>query len=299
MDDPVPLEPVPRQPVSRQPMPMVAAAPQTSGLAITSLVMGCMSFICGLIFGPLAILLGIIALRDIKRSNGQLKGEGLAIGGIVTGAIMTLLITPLLLLPAIQAARAAAQRSQSLNNLKQISIAFQNYADTHQNAFPAAKGDASTQLSWRVHLLPYLEQEALYKQFHFNEPWDSEHNRALIARMPDVFKIPGTDFPDGETAYLAVTGLGTAFGDGTTETKLHDFVDGTSNTILVVEADNAVPWTRPDDWQFDPNNPTRGLGNQRLGGFLAVFADAHTEFIESTTPPEVVGRMMTRDGRDD
>jgi hypothetical protein len=273
-------------------------------MAITSLVLGCASFVCWIFTGLPAVILGIVALRQINRSRGELTGEGLAIGGIVTGGVTTFLVLPImiaLLLPAVQAAREAARRNQSMNNMKQISIAMQNYHDTRR-ALPAAGGGEGpgAQLSWRVHILPFIEEQVLYEQFHLDEPWDSEHNRALIAKMPEVFQDPNNRLPEGETSYLAVTGPGTAFGDGKTAIAFRDIVDGTSRTILFVEADpdQSVVWTKPDDWQFDPSNPTRGLGSARFRGFLAAFADASVRFVDNDTEAETVKAMMTRDGRE-
>jgi len=291
MNEQVPLQPVPRY----------NTASQTSGMAITSLVLGCVSFFCWMFTGLPAVILGIIALRRINRSNGVLKGEGLAIGGIVTGAVSSFLILPMmiaLLLPAVQAAREAARRNQTMNNMKQVSIALENFAATHRGNFPAAKGEGGSQLSWRVHMLPYVEEHGLYKQFHLDEPWDSPHNKTLIPKMPAVFQSPSGNFPVGETSMFVVTGPGTAFGDGTTGPRVTDFVDGTSKTVILVEADQSVPWTKPDDWQFDPNNPASGLGGLHPGGFLAAFADSHIDFIESDTNPEIIKAIMTRDGRE-
>jgi hypothetical protein len=294
MNQPASFDDVPLRPVAPG-----YAAPETSGLAITSLVLGCVSFMCAFILGPLAILFGIFALRGIKRSGGRLKGEGLAIGGIATGAVMTFLLTPMLLLPAIQAAREAARRNVSMNNLKQIAIALQNHHDLKGSLPEAGGGEAQeSQLSWRVHLLPYLEEQGLYEQFHLDEPWDSDHNRALIGKMPAAFKDPNDRLPPGETSYLAVTGPGTAFGEGESGVTFQDYTDGSSKTIMVVEADpdQSVVWTKPDDWQYDPNDPRRGLGSGRPGGFLALFGDAHTAFIQNDADPETVKAMMTRDG---
>jgi hypothetical protein len=273
------------------------APAKTSGMAVSSLVLGCVSFFCSIFTGLPAIILGILALRQINRSNGQLKGDGLAIGGIVTGGV-TMMLVPImvaLLLPAVHAAREAARRNQSMNNMKQISIALLNYHDV-KKAFPAAKSEGGSQLSWRVHILPFVEEQALYEQFHLDEPWDSEHNKALIAKMPTIFEVPSAEFPPGETSYLAVTGPNTAFGDGRSGMRLRDMVDGTPNTILVVEADQSVPWTKPDDYQFNPQNPNQGLGGIRPGGFLAAFADAHIDFLRPEDPTEQIGEKMTATG---
>ncbi|MEX0641232.1 MAG: DUF1559 domain-containing protein [Pirellulales bacterium] len=284
----------------------IPVAPQTSGMAITSLVLGIGSFLCWIFTGIPAIILGIIALGKINRSAGQLTGSGMAITGITTGAISSFLVLPAilaaLLLPAIQAAREAARRSMSMNNMKQISLGLLSYESTHRS-FPAPGGGGEgegAQLSWRVHILPSMGEDALYKQFHLDEPWDSEHNRALISQMPAGFQNPNGDPSPGKTNYLLVRGAGTAFPKADTGPTMQDFVDGLSNTIMLIEADpdQAVEWTKPDDWQFDPNDPMRDLGNLRHYGFLAAFADGSVQFIPSDTEPEVVKAMITNNGQE-
>lgn len=276
--------------------------PQTSRMAVASLVLGVCSFLCFIVTGIPAVILGIIALTKINASRGRLTGGGFAIAGIITGALACLAVVPVaLLLPAVSAARDAARRNVSINHMKGISLAQQLHHD-EKRAFPAPGGGpgAKSQLSWRVHILPYLEQAALYERFHLDEPWDSEHNRALIQFMPEEFKNPSVDLPEGKTNYLLVTGPGTAFETDASTPMLRDFIDGTSKTIVLVEADEdqAVEWTKPEDWRFDPNNPMRGLGKLRQYGFLAAFGDIHTEFIGDDTDPEAIKAMMTPAGRE-
>jgi len=106
-----------------------------------------------------------------------------------------------LLLPAVQAARESARRMQGSNNLKQQLLAMHNFHDTH-NGFPAAYStnkDGKPLLSWRVHILPYIEQQPLYNEFKLDEPWDSEHNKKLIAKMPQVFRSPNSTARPGMT----------------------------------------------------------------------------------------------------
>jgi hypothetical protein len=240
-------------------------------------------------------VLGILALFKIRRSDGQLKGEGLAISGIFSGAIISLLISPILM-SAIQSAREAARRNTSICKMKEFTIELQNYHDVHKH-FPAAGGGhgKGSQLSWRVHILPFIEENPLYAQFHLDEPWDSENNRTLIAKRPASFEDVNCNLPEGKTCYLAVTGPGTAFGDGRTAPSLRDFPHSSSHTPLVVEADadQAVIWTKPDDWKFDATNPKRGLGNLLEGGFIVGYADAHTEFIQNDTDSKTIKEIMT------
>lgn len=83
-----------------------------------------------------------------------------------------------------------AQRRRSLKNLKQILLAMHNYHNTY-NRFPTDITDKAGKplLSWRVELLPFLEHDALYREFRRTEPWDSEHNLKLLAKMPDVYRV--------------------------------------------------------------------------------------------------------------
>lgn len=191
-----------------------------------------------------------------------------------------------LLLPAVQAAREAARRTQSSNNLKQLGLSFYNYHDA-MGRFPAQaitdqKGNKL--LSWRVAVLPYIGEQELYDQFRLDEPWNSEHNIKLLDRMPLTFRSPNS-IEENRTNYLAVTGKGTAF-EGTQGKRMADFTDGTSNSVLFVEADKSVPWTQPDDFEVDWDNPLQGLGSIRPGIFVAGFADGSVQTIANTVDPE-------------
>ena len=205
-----------------------------------------------------------------------------------------------LLLPAVQAAREAARRTQSTNNLKQIGLAMHNFHDVYK-FFPAAAGydqQSKPTLSWRVYILPYLEQQELYNSFHLEEPWDSEHNKALIARMPVVYLNPNLPSAnEGKTNYLAVVGEKMAI-NPKQGTGMVDMTDGTSNTIMVVEAnaDRAVVWTKPDDWTPDDKNPLAGLIGLRPASFLALFADGSVHLISEKTDANILKALFTRNG---
>ena len=203
-----------------------------------------------------------------------------------------------LLLPAVQATRTAARRTQSMNNMRQMALASHNY-ESARGKFPAQANydeNGKPLLSWRVHILPYIEQQELYDQFHLDEPWDSPHNRKLISKMPMAYMSPSVGDLGGKTVYLGNGGEQGVFGPkGTTFGMI---TDGTSNTVMVVEVDpqRAVEWTKPADYELDQNDPMAGLGTVQPGGFLVTLADGSTRFISGSIDPETWKALLTIDG---
>jgi prepilin-type processing-associated H-X9-DG protein len=191
----------------------------------------------------------------------------------------------------------------SQNNLHQIGIAMHSYADSHDGRFPPAASrdrDGRPLLSWRVLLLPYVEEEALYKQFHLDEPWDSPHNLALLPKMPRTYKAPADAVPGGEpytTFYQVFTGPDTAFEVSHGPQLRNDFPKSVSATILVIEAGDAVPWTKPQDLEYDSDKPLPKLGglftspgrfrllpSSRRKGANVLLADGSARFVDASTP---------------
>ncbi len=211
-----------------------------------------------------------------------------------------------LLLPAVQAARSAARRMQSANNLKQIMLAMHNHHDTFLN-FPAAYSmhkEKKPLLSWRVHILPFLEQRALYDQFKLNEPWDSEHNLKLVAKMPPVYRSPTSSAGEGLTTYLGVGGArgvlskpaAASEGPGI-GVRMSSITDGTSNTLAIVEASDAraVIWTKPEEFVPDAKDPFKGLLGMYPGGFNAGFCDGSVRFISQSIDLKMLNYLFERD----
>ncbi len=201
-----------------------------------------------------------------------------------------------LALPAVQAARAAGQRSQSMNNLKQIGLAMANYMSTFNTLPPAYSSDKATGkplLSWRVAILPFLEENELYKQFHLEEPWDSPNNKKLIEKMPKLFRSPASKAGPGMTNYVTFRDKDSAF-PGKDPIRAADITDGMSHTLMAVEADDskAVVWTKPDDLDFDPKNPLAGLGNLWHTGFNAGFCDGSVRFISSGVDADAMRNLV-------
>lgn len=228
--------------------------------------------------------------RLMTRLSGNQMGFWQA--GVMTG----------LLLPAVQAARDAARRMQSSNNLKQIVLAIHNYAsamkdlpsDADKSNDPNATSGSN--LSWRVKLLPYLEQQALYDEFHHDEPWNSPHNIKLLERMPDVFKNPRSNAPAGHTVYQMPTGEHLA-GEPGKRLRFEAFTDGLDKTVAVAATVDsaAVPWTKPGDFNPLVNPETLRTDNNV---FEMVFMDGAMKMISADVPPESLRAMFTRDGND-
>jgi hypothetical protein len=214
--------------------------------------------------------------------------------------------------------RTAEDKREAVAKLRQIGLALHNSHDTYGSC-PAGivgpKGQLG--LSWRVAILPFLEEEALYKQFKLDEPWDSEHNKKLLDKMPKVFEAPGTVLARGKTFLRSFSGpqgfipgppIAPVGPKGTSVPKvpgftpwanqppgstargrvLHGVTDGTSNTLMVVEAAEPVEWTKPEDLAFSdmggsgPTGPLSKLGGLFDGGFHGLMCDGEVRFYSAT-----------------
>jgi hypothetical protein len=202
---------------------------------------------------------------------------------------------------AVQEQQNQIDRVSSINNLKLIGLAMHNFASANRALPPAylAGKDGKPLLSWRVRILPYLDQENLFRQFHLDEPWDSEHNKPLLANMPNVYKAPGSKVADQYKAnYLTVRGKDTIF-SGKSPCTFGAIKDGTSNTVMTVEVSDAraVEWTRPDDFEFNPQDPSDGLGGLRDNGFLIGVADGSVRFVRLPKSPEILNAWFNKSDR--
>jgi hypothetical protein len=293
----------------------------TSGKAATGFVLGLLSFFVPVLLGLPAIVLGALGLGDIGRSPGRLSGRGLAITAIVLG-IVSSVVSPVvmiaLLIPAVQSVREAAARVESQNNLKQINLALIQYADVNRGQLPPAtiySQDGHPLYSWRVLILPYLEEQALYTQFHLDEAWDSAHNLQFVSKMPKVYAHPlaTTGVNQGLTHYQVFVGSvedpvnrpifandprqlvpfalpGPHLPVFQTQSSACRYpaqiTDGTSNTILVAEAAEAVPWTKPGDLLYAARQPLPKLGGLFRRGYNVGVADGSVRFIDANAITE-------------
>lgn len=233
---------------------------------------------------------------------------------------------PVLAALALCGCGSGAQRTAA-ENYHRIVEAQYAFHEAH-GAFP--DGFAATDavgLSWRVALLPHLGEDALFKRFKLDEPWDSEHNKALVEAMPAVFASPGNPAPPGHTFVRGTRGAmlmrytdgrgneigvpkdakpgqalaGRSLGRGNT------INDGTANTIFFAEGADAVPWTKPDELDVPfstaalrkPDQPLPKFGGAFKDGFHVVMVDGTVLFLKPDFPEEARAAMLTPAGGED
>jgi hypothetical protein len=215
-----------------------------------ALVCGAISALCG----------GVAMLRS--RRGGQ--APGLRIWLTLWLVFSLLALFAFLLAPGVWGLCNAAHRMERMTNLEQIGAAMHAYAEEHDGRFPPAARrdkDGKALLSWRVLILPYLGEKALYDEFRLDEPWDSPHNLPLLGRMPAVYGSTwASRLPPDHTSFQVFVGPGTPFEIAKGPRLKDDFPDGSHETILVIEAAQTVPWTKPADLDYDPHGPLPPLG---------------------------------------
>jgi hypothetical protein len=196
---------------------------------------------------------------------------------------------------ADEARKIARNMTLSRLNLKKLALAMHGYVDANKAHLPppAVVGkDGKALVSWRVLLLPYLGERKLYEQFNLSEPWDSSHNKKLLSKMPKVFAPPGVKTRQPYSTFYQVFvspkrkagnvpedgWYPAAFVEGQQMRFPASFPDGLANTILIVEAGNAVPWTKPEDLPYAAELPYGAVKPvPKLGGmFPDVF---HAAFV--------------------
>jgi hypothetical protein len=199
--------------------------------------------------------------------------------------------------------RQAARRSVCTNNLKQIGLALHTYHDTHKTLPDriTLAADGSPGLSWRLSILPFLEQGPLYKQFRLDQPWDSPHNRQFANARPQLYACPSARRRlKSESDYYAIGGPDSGLPDGGAVTlEAIAGADGTSNTVMVVESHtfNAT-WSEPRDldpaktsWKINqPHAPSSGHNS----GASVLFGDASVRFLSADIDPQVVKQLANR-----
>lgn len=194
--------------------------------------------------------------------------------------------------PTWEEIRTEESVGQSADSMRQLALAMQNHLSTRR-AFPAARARG---LSWRVAILPYIEQGDLYREFRLDEPWDSEHNLRLVARMPEIFASSNPELKAaGKTRFVVPRGAGTVFANPERGLGLQHIADGSSNTALVLEADDAhaVIWTKPDDLELVPDAAERPLALHPPGASFIALCDGSTVFVRRELPAAELAALLS------
>ncbi|WP_339908259.1 DUF1559 domain-containing protein [Symmachiella dynata] len=226
---------------------------------------------------------------------------------LIVVAVILIVLT-LLLLPVLQQSGHdydSYVRVTTRNHLKLIGLALHNYHDAYGTFPPAfvADDNGKPMHSWRVLILPYLDQRALYEQYDFSEPWNGPNNVKLVTQRPNIYGYPGQKGDATVTAFAAIAGKPCVF-QGSEPVAIKDIRDGTSNTLVAGEAVGAgIPWTKPQDVEFDQfthwGAPAGFSSDVVVGGAYALFADVSVQSISSDEFDEKTTRaLFTRAGGD-
>jgi hypothetical protein len=203
--------------------------------------------------------------------------------------------------PSVLESQTSHWRREAMSRVTKLADAVYSF-QLAKKRFPAfATFSASGQplLSWRVQMLPFLGETDLYGQFHLDEPWDSEHNRPLIAKMPEMFLSPASKHRavDGLATYREVVGPHTAF-PGREPIEWKQITDkGVTILLVEVDDDHAVTWTKPEGLPFNPEHPSTGMGGQFKDGFYIADCGGGGRFLSN--PPiddEDMRGLLTIDG---
>jgi len=254
----------------------------------------------GFVVSGIGSVLGISAAR--RRGGIGAKLMHLAVVTSLLGILVTLLYLAL-----VDDVLRPSRRTRSRENLERLALAILQYERAHGSLPPSAirDGSGAPLLSWRVAILPFLGEQNLFREFKLDERWDSPSNLSLLARMPAVYCSPGPNRGgQHETFYQVLVGPGTAFerpGLKLTE----DFPDGPAETILIVEAAESVPWTKPVDVVFDDAPLLPRLGGRTRNSYMfdrgyfqanIVMADGSSHGITPAVKEYYLRAAATRNG---
>lgn len=197
--------------------------------------------------------------------------------------------------PWLLSAREDARRQACQDNLRRITAALLQYEAQHGSLPPAYLADEQGHPlhSWRVLILPFLDQQELYEKYSFDEPWDGPHNRRLAARMPAVFRCPASSGGAPTTSYALVTGPGLVFeADRSLSTDAIAAADGRQHTILVLENPAAqINWLEPRDLTLP-----LATGSAHPAVVNAGFADGHVQALSKGIARQVLTSLLKVNG---
>lgn len=259
------------------------------------------------VFGPWGIFVGAMLLGIVTYiRSAKSRWEALA-KCVLAFLCVSCLFNPLI--PVRSRAREAASRSQCLNNLKQIGLGLLNYQDMYGGLPPVRHRDGQGQplYSWRVLLLPFVEQGRLFQQYDCREPWNGPNNGKLAGVRLDIYRCPSDQGgPQGMTNYVAVLGP-----DGNW-LQADDREKEASNPVRIIErCDVQIGWAEPREVSLDeicsssPSQPAAISSKHSVDGEFfyhaeevganALFADGRVRLIPPGVPEEVFRAALLGD----
>lgn len=238
-----------------------------------------------------------LATRSLPMLIAVILGSLLA-GATIIGFSVSVIM------PAVASARVEARKARSATNLQQIAQAMMAYKNQYGSFPPAYIADdkGKPMHSWRVLLLPFLNEGNLHRQYDFSQPWDSPQNMLLATQIPEVYIAPGDQSAAAsyETSYLVIVGKGSMFPDDKSVREA-EISDGPGATILVAESyESGICWLEPKDLDMRTMNfsingaPTDCIRSQHPEGANVLLADGQVRFLTIDTPPEYVEAFATR-----
>jgi hypothetical protein len=228
----------------------------------------------------------------------------------IVGAVLLVVCggAALLLFPAVTKVREAAARMNTTNNLKQLALGAHNYesaydripgpfVDTNDRGLPPPT-DPKDRMSWRVDLLPYIEQDNVYRGIDRSQAWDSPVNRPFTGTAIKTFGDPN-DPTDNATRFRCFFDNGALFStDPKDRVSIAGIKDGSENTILFIETADRVPWAQFNEMAYSPSGPLPQLGHPTRDVFLVAMADGSVKAVKKTVSEATLRAAVTRAGND-
>lgn len=237
--------------------------------------------------------------RPRPRESG---GSGMVIAMILGGIFLVLVVCggglALLLIPAVQKVREAAARAQDQNNMKLIALGIHEQHDRQMSMSALGRdsnGKLAPGLSWRVSILPYIEQDSLHRSFDFTTAWDSPRNQSAANTTIPPYRTPYDGGPGTSTPYRVFVGGGAVFDPDGKPISMTAITDGTANTILFVHATDQVPWAQPKELPYSPTGPLPSFGHKtQTTGANVAMADGSVRFITKSASETSIRAAITR-----
>ncbi|WP_165069804.1 DUF1559 family PulG-like putative transporter [Paludisphaera rhizosphaerae] len=238
--------------------------------------------------------------RDVAKAKPAPRRRFLLSEALLAIAILGVLIG--LLLPASRSSGEASKRAQCQNNLRNIMLGLNGYAEAHGGVLPPAytvAPDGRRLHSWRTLILPYLDLADIYQTIDLSKPWNDPVNAKAFETTLAIYRCPSAyDRRSNRTVFRASVGPH-AFLRPTEPRTIATITDGQASTLAVVEVspEEAMPWMSPEDAD---EAMIEGLGSgsklQHPGGLNVGFANSSVRFLKAPLTQEIRRALITVDG---